>query len=374
MNKRIRKVDASTGLITTIVAGNLTGIDCDAASSALESPQSVAVNAAGNFIYVADDNGNRIFKVALDLDNPPPALTSIDPASGLTGTTVTTTLTGSGFLGGTSETQSAGCRFNGTTVGISGTGVSVAAANVTSNTEIAATLVVAPNAAPGPRDVTVITDGGTTAAVQFTVTVPPVPPPPPPPPPPTITSITPASGVRGSTATVSLTGTNFDGRPNFMALFVDSISFKDLRVIDTTSLTVTFAVPADTGIGEHTVSLETLGGPSNVVIFTVEPQGPSFVYDIPQMLNPTDQAPIQVALASPIPDAVTGKLTLTFLPNAVNPTDDPNVMFVNSQASTRTVDVTFPANTLRLSYRFQRVCYRPGLWQARSSCRWGRWR
>src|SRR5262249_44230269 len=49
--------------------------------------------------------------------------------------------------------------------------------------------------------------------------------------------------------------------------------------------------------------------------------------------------------ASTFSEPVTGKFVLTFTPNASFSTDDPNVMFINSQASTRTVDVTFPAQT-----------------------------
>ena len=64
-NHRIRKVEASTGKIST-VAGNGTGGysgDGSAATSAeLYYPHSVAVDSAGN-IYIADDGNNRIRKV-----------------------------------------------------------------------------------------------------------------------------------------------------------------------------------------------------------------------------------------------------------------------------------------------------------------------
>jgi hypothetical protein len=63
------------------------------------------------------------------------------------------------------------------------------------------------------------------------------------------------------------------------------------------------------------------------------------------MLNPTEQVPIKVALANPEPNVVTAQLKLTFVPNAATGSDDPNVMFINNQSSTRTVDVMFPANS-----------------------------
>jgi sugar lactone lactonase YvrE len=340
LNKRIRRISAKTGVITTIVSTELTGEDCAAASASLKSPDSLAVNASGTLLYVVDVNGNRIWMVTLDPNSLPPALTSIAPPNGATGTTVTATLSGTGFLGGTGATGTSACRVNGTTVFVSGAGVSVAGVNVTTDTSLTATMIIAPDAQLGPRDVTVTTDSGTSGAVQFTVIVPLQPPP-------ALTSITPPSGVRGSSATFTLTGTNFDTRPGSTGVLVDLsvISPTDVRVADSTSLTVTFTISADAPLDNYTVAVVTPGGSSNKIPFLVQPQGPTFIYGLPQTLNPTEQTPIQVGLASPFPDDVAGKLTLTFVPNASNSRDDPNVMFINSQTSTRTVDVTFAANT-----------------------------
>src|SRR5262249_2734558 len=141
--------------------------DSCAATSAFTSPESVAVNAAGNFIYVGDDNGNRIWRVALDTESAQPTLTSIAPPSGVIGTTVAATLAGSGFAGGSTVTVTSGCRVNGTTVFVGGTGVTVSNVNVTRDNSLNATFTVAADAALGPRDVTVTTDGGTTSAMQF---------------------------------------------------------------------------------------------------------------------------------------------------------------------------------------------------------------
>src|SRR6185369_5399754 len=79
--------------------------------------------------------------------------------------------------------------------------------------------------------------------------------------------------------------------------------------------------------------------------FDVLPQGPSFTSGLPPMLNPTDNAPIQIGLVNPFAEAVTGQLVLTFVPNASVNKDDPNVTFINSTASTRTIDVTFAPET-----------------------------
>src|SRR5439155_23906962 len=65
-NHRIRKVDAATGIITT-VAGNGSpafGGDGGAATSAsLNNPDGVAVDASGN-VYVAEQSNHRIRRVA----------------------------------------------------------------------------------------------------------------------------------------------------------------------------------------------------------------------------------------------------------------------------------------------------------------------
>ncbi len=98
VNHRIRKVDTS-GIIST-VAGNGTkafsGDGGPATSASFNFPQSVFVDGLG-VIYIADQGNQRIRKV-----EPPPSVTSIDPASGteLGGTSVT--IGGGGFkIGGT---------------------------------------------------------------------------------------------------------------------------------------------------------------------------------------------------------------------------------------------------------------------------------
>jgi len=64
-NERIRKVNASTGVITTIAGNGTYGYSGDggpATSASLAYPKGVAVDASGN-IYIADANNDRIRKV-----------------------------------------------------------------------------------------------------------------------------------------------------------------------------------------------------------------------------------------------------------------------------------------------------------------------
>ncbi len=330
-NQRIRRVNAKTGIIKTMIARQDTG-DCAIQIAPIDTPFSVETNPAGDFIYVADNSAHRVWKASVIPETSAPTLTSITPSGGAQGATVAVTLSGTGFNGG-------GCKDLGTTVSASGTGVTVSNENTASDTSLTATFNIATDAATGPRDIKVTTGGGTSSAVTFTVTSRAIPPP-------TLTSATPSTIGRGTTATVTLTGTNFDTAGNTTVTAEGGgLSISQVAVANATSLTAVLAVGPDASLGSHNLRVTTPGGASNPVSVSVTPEGPAFVYGLPPTLNPTMQAPLQVALAHVSSDAVTGTLTLTFTPNASTNKDDPNVMFVNSQTSTRTTTVTFPPNT-----------------------------
>ena len=64
-NNRIRKINVSTGIITTVAGGGTASTavdDVQATSTILNSPRDVAVDTAGN-IYIADTNNYRVRKV-----------------------------------------------------------------------------------------------------------------------------------------------------------------------------------------------------------------------------------------------------------------------------------------------------------------------
>lgn len=62
MNGRVRRVDAPTGAITTIAGGGAGGDGGQATDAALDIPHAVEVDAAGN-VYIADVNDHRVRRV-----------------------------------------------------------------------------------------------------------------------------------------------------------------------------------------------------------------------------------------------------------------------------------------------------------------------
>lgn len=67
-NHRIRRIDLGSGTITTVAGNGLEGFSGDgqlAVSASLASPESVALDAAGN-LYIADTHNQRIRRVAAD--------------------------------------------------------------------------------------------------------------------------------------------------------------------------------------------------------------------------------------------------------------------------------------------------------------------
>ena len=66
---------------------------------------------------------------------------------------------------------------------------------------------------------------------------------------------------------------------------------------------------------------------------------------MPEILNATEQATLSMQLTNANSDPITGHISVTFLPNAINSADDPSVALMNAQASTRTVDFVFPPDS-----------------------------
>ena len=162
----------------------------------------------------------------------PPTITAIAPTSGMEGAEVT--ITGTNFA--------SAAALN--TVSFNGTAATVIAAN---------TMVLITTVPVGATtgDVTVTTNGLTSAGVAFTVTVPVIP---------TITSIDPISGAIGDIVTI--TGTNFS---TTAADNVVSFNGGSATVTASTETTITTTVPATAVTGNVTVTVD--GQTSNGVSF-----------------------------------------------------------------------------------------------------------
>jgi len=197
--------------------------------------------------------------------NAPPTLTQIAPTNGVQGTNVNITLTGTNFVAPATINLPAGSGLS-----LSGT------PTVASSTSITATLVIASTATLGAQNVSVTCEGVTTSAVSFTVK----------PPAPTISSFSPAGGVFGTTPTVTITGTNFVATTGFPTLQVANganITFSNITVMSSTTITATFTMPAAPFTNNSNITVTTAGGTSNPVTFGV---GTNFTIPAP---NPASQ-------------------------------------------------------------------------------------
>jgi hypothetical protein len=230
-----------------------------------------------------------------------PVISSLNPASGLVGTSVTIT--------GTTFTGTTGVSFNGT----------AASFTVVNNTTITTNVPV--GATTG--NVTVTTPGGTSNGINFTVT-------PPAPTAPTITSFTPGSGPVGTVVTI--TGTNLTGATD-VSFNGTAASF---TVNSTTSITATVPGAATTGL----ISVTTPDGTgSSVTAFLVTP--------VISSLNPTS-GPVGTVVVI-VGASFTGTTGVSFngtaAPGFVVNSNNSITVSVPSGASTGNVTVTTPGGT-----------------------------
>lgn len=182
-----------------------------------------------------------------------PTLSAVSPVSGVLGTTVGVTLTGTNFDPNPGAT----------TVAVSGSGVTVNNVNVASATSLTADFVIASGAATGARAVTVTTGIGTGAARTFNVVSSPTATP-------TLTSISPTSGARDAAVTLTLTGTNFvSGATVEMSNPDGQIFAGPVTLVSSTTLTAQFYVGPGAATGARAVTVTTPGGTTAPQTFTV---------------------------------------------------------------------------------------------------------
>ncbi len=183
-------------------------------------------------------------------------ITNISPTSGVQGQSVDVVITGTAFA-------------SGATVSISGDGVTATNVTVNSSTEIAATFTIDAAASTGTRNVTVTTPnwGISVNAVDFVVLRSP----------PSLVSILPTTLVQGSGVIVTLVGKGFSGTDGLVGSVTGvtvsggGITVSNLQVSNDTTLTATFMVAPNAAATLRSVSVTTTGGTTGPVLFTVQP-------------------------------------------------------------------------------------------------------
>jgi hypothetical protein len=174
-----------------------------------------------------------------------PVALAIDPPAGPRGSVVT--ITGADFVPGETSVQ-----FGGLTV---------AAADVTVDPTGTSLTFDVPVVAPfGPTAVSVVTPGGESDELDFTVLDTP-----------TVSDLDPDSGVEGTTVTV--TGTGFFPGLTEVRFGDTTIPAGSVTVVD--DETLTFQVPDDAALGATPVSVITPAGESDELTFTVLPAPPT---------------------------------------------------------------------------------------------------
>jgi hypothetical protein len=215
-------------------AGSINGV-----ISSFTNVSGLALDGQGN-IYAAE--GTHLWKIATG----PAAIASLAPSQAPEGSTVAVTITGSNFLPEL----------------VVNTCPAITPGNVTvvSPTQISATFTIQPLGPLGACDITVTTLTGTTAASTFTVLVPP----------PALGAVTPASGFRGQTVPVGITGTNMAGGT---LSAMPGITISGVAVADTL-VTANFAIAPTATLGPRSVIVTTPSGLSNALTFTVNAAPP----------------------------------------------------------------------------------------------------
>ena len=227
---------------TKVVSATSITADLVVGSSAALGGRTISVTTTGG------TSGTQGFTI-----NPPaPTIASLSASAGVTGTSFTQTITGSNFVAGTS-------------VAVSGSGVSVSNVTVASPTSITATFTVATDAAVGSRAVTVTTSGGSSGAAAFTVN----------PPAPTATGVTPAIGVLGTSVPVTISGSNFVSGATSVSVSGTGVTVGSLSVTNSTTLTATLAIDAAAALGARTITVTNAGGTTATLSFTIIPPTPT---------------------------------------------------------------------------------------------------
>jgi hypothetical protein len=175
---------------------------------------------------------------------PRPTLTSSAPNTGVRGTAVAVTLTGTHLTGATGVT-------------VNGGGVNVSGLTVVNDTTVKATFTITAGATLSTRNVTVTTPAGTSAnASLFTVQGA------------RLTSISPNVGAHNTSVPVTLTGANLGGA-TAVNVSGGGITVNGFTKVNATTVKANFAIANGAAHTGRNVTVPTSIGTTNAVTFTV---------------------------------------------------------------------------------------------------------
>ncbi len=173
----------------------------------------------------------------------PPAITSVAPASGYQGQTLSITISLTSLNTPTSVSL--------------GPGITVTGYAASGATQVTASIAIDAAAVPGPREISVVTGEGTAAKPGgFEVLGPP-----------TITSVAPGTGNPGQTLSVVITGTYLSGAT--AVSFGQGISVTGFNADSATQITANMVIDPAAELGTKEVRATTPGGTASASSFTV---------------------------------------------------------------------------------------------------------
>jgi hypothetical protein len=199
-----------------------------------------------------------------------PTLADVSPKSGTQDTILPVTLTGTGFV-------------SGSTVAIEGTGVTISNPVIVSSTQITLTVTIASSATTGTHALTVTAGGQKSNGRDFTVNATP----------PTLTDVTPNSGTQGLAVNVTLTGMHFTSDSKIMP-DKPGVTVSNSAFINETQMTATLTIADSAVTGTYQLTVATGSQAAAGRPFTVNPAPPTLTDVSPA--NGVQNAQVNVTL------------------------------------------------------------------------------
>jgi PKD repeat protein len=272
----INKVNPDSGYVGTTLDTIITGYSFDDASAVsfgdqitvnnftVDSPNQITANISidlnahaslRDVTIITPSGTSRLsggFEVTIP---PPPAVTSVNPASGDQATTLDVAISGRNF------TILTNIDF--------GDGITVNDYALDSSTQITAGISIDAAAEATTRNVVVGTPGGnSTLSSGFTVTVPP---------PPIVLGLNPGFASKGESIEVTITGTNFGGASEVVLRSGLGVSVNSFAVDSATQIRAIVSVSTGATLGSRDCSITTPGGMGSLTAgFEVVGINPSF--------------------------------------------------------------------------------------------------